>query len=605
METTGRRPWTIDPDLGVLEVDPDEALPAVPLKKVPAGDIYEAARAGDVDRLCYLIESGVNVNARDQWDSVSLYYACLAGHAEAARMLLRAGAICSVRTFDGDRCHYAALNLRIRRLLKAFEARPPPMAPLQAALRDTFLGCPANRAYLEQCDAAGVGAGIAGYSATDDRSDFNSFPPDITFYVDGRPLEAHRLILSARSPFFKIKFETEWKDRSEVRFARGKLSYPAFYSLVHFFYSDRLDVAVDDMDDLVRLCKACKCDELQRVIEIELRHQKNAEYKALKDVDNSQKRFILQGLSLPEQDRLPSAMHRVLQASLANSSTEDMGPDETYETQKMHFHEDLADVCIKIEKKVFRCHQVIIASRSEYFKARLSRMTGFLEGKGEFSCTNLPSLEEHDLSTEAFEKIIEYMLVSFSFVLNGFIFCVTVVNISVFPWSFRYTDALKEVDPDQAEELFDAASRYLLFPLKRVVADVLLPHLELASPSELCHWLILSDMYGVLKIREHCLDTIACNFETFADTRAFRALLLTLPPPSGDSSLRTTRPSTPGTGGNSDQGNLLDDLREKWLEAEAAELDKRDESAAQFDRRLEMLMLVAEQEVGEAHDRDT
>lgn len=102
--------------------------------------------------------------------------------------------------------------------------------------------------------------------------------------------------------------------------------------------------------------------------------------------------------------------------------------------------------------------------------------------------------------------------------------------------------------------------------------------------------------YGVIKIREYCLDTIACNFETFADTKEFRAMLLTLPPPSGDSSLRTTVPSAPGSFLNADQGNLLDDLREKWLEIEAAELDERDESALQFDKRLEMLMLVAEQE---------
>lgn len=73
-------------------------------------------------------------------------------------------------------------------------------------------------------------------------------------------------------------------------------------------------------------------------------------------------------------------------------------------------------------------------------------------------------------------------------------------------------------------------------------------------------------------------------------------MLLTLPPPSGDSSLRTTVPSAPGAEVNTDQANLLDDLREKWLEAEAAELDKRDESALLFDKRLEMLMLVAEQE---------
>ena len=102
--------------------------------------------------------------------------------------------------------------------------------------------------------------------------------------------------------------------------------------------------------------------------------------------------------------------------------------------------------------------------------------------------------------------------------------------------------------------------------------------------------------YGVMKIREYILDIIACNFEMFAATREFRALLLTLPPPSGDDSLRTTRPSAPGSAGNTDQGNILDDLREKWLEAEGAELDERDESAALFDKRLEMLMFVAEKE---------
>lgn len=104
------------------------------------------------------------------------------------------------------------------------------------------------------------------------------------------------------------------------------------------------------------------------------------------------------------------------------------------------------------------------------------------------------------------------------------------------------------------------------------------------------------DRYGVVKIREHCLDTIACNFEVFAETPEFRAMLLNLPPPSGDSSLRTTAPSAPGAEVYSAEENLLDDLREKWLEAEGAELDKRDESALLFDKRLEMLMLVAEKE---------
>nr|GMD30130.1 BTB/POZ domain-containing protein At2g04740 [Ipomoea batatas] len=562
-------------DLDDIDLQPEDFESSVPLKKVPYGDVFEASRAGDVDRLRYLLESGVNVNARDRWDSVALYYACLAGHLDAARMLLECGAICSEHTFDGDRCHYAALNLKVRKLLKAFEARPPPLAPLQAALRDTFLGCSANAyGYAAEQNSDAPYSLVPGNSANGATST-SYFPPDVVFYVQGRPVEAHRVILSARSPFFKKKFQMEWKDRKEIRFSREKLSYPALYSLIHFFYSDRLEIAVDDMEDLVRICKVCKCESLQILLEKELIHQRYAEYKALRDIDNSQKRFILQGLSLPDQDRLSTALHHMLQISLANSKREwnlesdvDGLVSIVGSAQMIDFENDLADVCVKVEEKIFRCHQVILAARSEYFKARLSRMKDFLEGSNGLPDNTFLCLEEHDLSMGAFEKMIEYM----------------------------YTDGLKDIDPDQAEELFDAASRYLLFPLKRAVADALLPHLEMVPPAELCHWLILSDMYGVLKIREYCLDAMACNFETFAETLEFRAMLLTLPPPSGDSTLRTTAPSAPGAEMNTAEGNLLDDLREKWLEAEAAELDERDESALLFDKRLEMLMHLAEQE---------
>lgn len=154
--------WTITPDLDDIDLDASDFTASVPLKKVPNGDIFEASRAGDVDRVRYLLESGVNVNARDNWDSVALYYACLAGHLDAARMLLENGAICSEHTFDGDRCHYAALNLKVRKLLKAFEARPPPLGPLQGALRDTFLSCEANRAFLDQATESGLNFQVSG-----------------------------------------------------------------------------------------------------------------------------------------------------------------------------------------------------------------------------------------------------------------------------------------------------------------------------------------------------------------------------------------------------------------------------------------------------------
>lgn len=152
-----------------------------------------------------------------------------------------------------------------------------------------------------------------------DREGGDSLGPDIVFYVGGRPFGAHRALLAARSPFFKKKFGAEWKHRHEVRLANPKLTFAALFSLVHFFYTDRLDVAVEDMEDLVRICKYCGCVGLQKVLEKEMLHQKYADYKSIKRVDDSQKRFIFQGSSLPECERLPAALHGVLTLSLTNS----------------------------------------------------------------------------------------------------------------------------------------------------------------------------------------------------------------------------------------------------------------------------------------------
>ncbi|KAL9253888.1 BTB/POZ domain-containing protein [Drosera capensis] len=232
-----------------------------------------------------------------------------------------------------------------------------------------------------------------------------------------------------------MKFETEWKDRAEVRFSKGKLSYPAHYSLIHFFYSDRLEIAVDDMEDLVRICKVCNCESLQKVLEKELNHQRFSDYKSLREIESSQRRFILQSSSLPELDRLPAALH--------------------------------------------------VFFRFVYKIPVWSRIW-----------------------------IIDMWKILLTFAL-------------------KHTDGLRDIDPEQVEEMFDAASRYFLLPLKRAVADALLPHLEMASPVEVCHWLLLADMYDVVKIREYCLDIIAWNFEAFSDTREFRAMLLTLPRPLG------------------------------------------------------------------------
>jgi ankyrin repeat/BTB/POZ domain-containing protein 1 len=63
-------------------------------------------------------------------------------------------------------------------------------------------------------------------------------------------------------------------------------------------------------------------------------------------------------------------------------------------------------------------------------------------------------------------------------------------------------------------------------------------------------------MYDVVEVREHCLDIMACNFETFAEAREFRPLLL------------ASRKSAPAD-------NLVNNLRRRWLRIAAAGLSER------------------------------
>ncbi|GJP81246.1 hypothetical protein CLOP_g11409 [Closterium sp. NIES-67] len=656
--------------------------PLVPAKKVPNGSVYEAARAGDVERLTWLVhEEGVDVNARDRWDSVPLYYACLAGQLEAARVLLEAGAICSEHTFDGDRCHYAALTLRIRRLLKRYEMRPPPLDPLPKAFKD-LLDATAARAASLPASAAAPHAAPSVPAGLLDPCD--PLAPDVAFHIAGRVVPAHKPILAARSHYFHHAFAGKWRDRTEVFLANQRLTHGALVALLGFVYSDRLDVPVAGLPDLARACRAAKCGAgLVRAVERERVHDKLAQHKVpptralggereeeeersergreREEEEEAQRRFILTAASLPEEERLVGGMQQLLARCMGNSDTRAMeadveagdgcgedggecsdsgggtgagggqmgeegagddgrrrvrfgtvesgeqegrgwmrGEDGEWRGEGANGGEavrvqgpDHADCCFSVAGCMFRCHRVIMAARCDYFRVLFNRQAAHshahtppapqqhaavvLSGSGAV----LPCFQLPDLTAYAFHKILEFI----------------------------YTDRIQHIAVSQAIDVIDAAARFLLFPLKRAVADALIPQLHSADMPSLCHWLLAADLYGVWKLREYVLDVMAANFDAFAACPAFCAMLARLPPPSGDDSVRTTAPSLHGEqlpaslgqasgamGGDGVGGesmNVLDDLREKWLELEGAELEERDASAAEFDKRLETLAALA------------
>jgi len=62
---------------------------------------FQAAREGDVDALCAMLERGAKVDARDEHDDTALTWAAVEGRADIARALLEAGADPDLRQYEG------------------------------------------------------------------------------------------------------------------------------------------------------------------------------------------------------------------------------------------------------------------------------------------------------------------------------------------------------------------------------------------------------------------------------------------------------------------------------------------------------------------------
>ncbi|QSZ36792.1 hypothetical protein DSL72_006675 [Monilinia vaccinii-corymbosi] len=166
-----------------------------------------ACRIGDVQRVQRAITTpGVNINARDQFDytplilvsftvslSLHTFYpannlkASLCGHYNVVELLLEAGALCERDTFQGERCLYNALNNRIRNLLLKYDYSKStnPLQPFASHITSLL---------TRQVPKVS----------------------DITLHSGSESWDLHKMILSARSPYFRRKLlvspeTTAWK----------------------------------------------------------------------------------------------------------------------------------------------------------------------------------------------------------------------------------------------------------------------------------------------------------------------------------------------------------------------------------------------------------
>lgn len=73
---------------------------------------------------------------------------------------------------------------------------------------------------------------------------------DVTFMVEGRPVYAHRAMLSVRCDHFRAMFASGMKESREAEIVLHDISYNTFTNLMQFIYTDTVDVSADGAIEL-------------------------------------------------------------------------------------------------------------------------------------------------------------------------------------------------------------------------------------------------------------------------------------------------------------------------------------------------------------------
>jgi hypothetical protein len=79
---------------------------------------------------------------------------------------------------------------------------------------------------------------------------------DITFIVEGKKITASKVILEARSEYFRTKFGGEWSDSNSTEITVSDVPFMVFQGLLYYFYTDSIFPHLSFMDGLKLLMLA-------------------------------------------------------------------------------------------------------------------------------------------------------------------------------------------------------------------------------------------------------------------------------------------------------------------------------------------------------------
>uniref|UniRef100_A0A672M9Y5 Ankyrin repeat and BTB/POZ domain-containing protein 1 n=1 Tax=Sinocyclocheilus grahami TaxID=75366 RepID=A0A672M9Y5_SINGR len=417
-----------------------------------AVDLFSSCRKGDIARVRYLVEQrDVELNIRDKWDSTPLYYACLCGHEELVQYLLANGAKCEANTFDGERCLYGALSDPIRRLLKEYKRITA------KAIREDHKHKHKPR-LLEQ----------GNYS-------------DVTFMVHGEMFKAHRCILSARSEYFAHMLETKWRGKSDITLKHPLVNPAAFGAIMQYFYTGRLDIDVNYVEDCKRLAKQCKISELIEELEVKCKQVyefvSNKPGTCVKVLTLDPHDFQLQdGMALLADSALPAEL-RVGYGQLPFDLTDSFP--------------SYPDICFRVDGYDFLCHKAFFCSRSDYFKALLE--DHFSEGETLQTHPSIPVITLHDVSHDLFTRILYYI----------------------------YSDNT-QLSHENVYEVLCVADMYLLPGLKRLCGRTLA---VLLNEENVLHMWKTAKLFRLSRLEDLCTEYMAKIIERLVERPEFADMI--------------------------------------------------------------------------------
>jgi len=429
-------------------------------------DIYCAARAGDLERVKFLCEvEDVDVNKKNEFDSIPLFYACLCGHKEIVVYLLDRGAKLDSNTFEGDRCYYAALNDEIENILRTYKAKAT-INPLTEKLKTALKS--------------------------------GSFS-DVTFNFKAYPhsLNLHKFILSVKCTYFTKIFQGKWRNKKQVTFTNPVVTPEAFRALVEYLYTNSLNIAVEHVENLLRLCDQCELHDLHQVVSTEYddamtRKTKIGRIIVDRNIYASPENFATSANLAYD---LWTSVRHLYDATLrlAQSST-----DDSSTTSDVHAQEVLVglarslftDSCLVIGGVRFYVHRVLLCMQSEYFRSMLAG--GFRESvlAGEAG----GEVEIPDVAAETFYYVMEYV----------------------------YTNFVQDLEQDMALDLLCVADQLLMQNLKNLCARQIVRFVDCTNVVE---FLQVADLYSSILLREFCEELIEQNLDELMHSEELKEYL--------------------------------------------------------------------------------